>query len=168
MSKRTLDTKRLVTLSALIAVAMILSYIESLIPAFVAVPGVKVGLSNIATVFALYALGWPYAIIVSVIRVLLSALLFGNVVGLIYSLSGAALALLVMILLKRIDKFSSVGVSVAGGVCHNIGQVLAACVVMDTSAIALYIIPLTLSGTIAGVIIGIASGNLVERVKKYI
>ncbi len=168
MSKRTLDTKRLVTLSALIAVAMILSYIESLIPAFVAVPGVKVGLSNIATVFALYALGWPYAIIVSVIRVLLSALLFGNVVGLIYSLSGAALAMLVMILLKRIDKFSSVGVSVAGGVCHNIGQVLAACIVMDTSAIALYIIPLTLSGTIAGVIIGIASGNLVERVKKYI
>ena len=168
MKKKTLDTKRLVTLSALIAVAMILSYIESLVPAFVAVPGVKVGLSNIATVFALYALGWQYAICVSVVRVFLSALLFGNFVSLIYSLSGAALALLVMILLKKVDCFSSIGISVAGGVCHNIGQVIAACVVMETAAISLYIIPLLLSGTIAGVVIGLIAGNLVERVKKYI
>lgn len=167
-NKNQLDTKRLVTLSALIAVAMILSYIESMIPAFVAVPGVKVGLSNIATVFALYALGWPYAIIVSVIRVLLSALLFGNAVSLIYSLSGAALALLSMILLKKLDKLSSVGISVVGGVCHNIGQVIAACLVMETAAISLYIIPLTISGTIAGIVIGLVAGNLVERVKKYI
>lgn len=167
-NKKQIDTKRLVTLSALIAVAMILSYIESMIPAFVAVPGVKVGMSNIATVFALYALGWPYAIIVSVIRVLLSALLFGNAVSLIYSLSGAALALLSMILLKKLDKLSSVGISVVGGVCHNIGQVIAACLVMETAAISLYIIPLTISGTIAGIVIGLVAGNLVERVKKYI
>jgi len=166
--KNKLSTKQLVTLSVLIAVAMILSYIESMIPAFVAVPGVKMGLSNIATVFALYALGWPFAICVSVVRVLLSALLFGNVVSLIYSLSGAALALLVMILLKKFDLFSSVGISVAGGVCHNIGQVIAACIVMETSAIAVYIIPLLLSGTISGVVIGLIAGNLVERVKKYI
>ncbi len=163
-----LDTKRLVTLSALIAVAMILSYIESLIPAFVAVPGVKMGLSNIATVFTLYALGWPYAIIVSVIRVLLSALLFGNVTSLIYSLSGAALALASMILLKKLDKFSSVGVSVVGGLFHNVGQITAACLIMETSAISLYLIPLTISGTIAGVVIGLVAGNLVNRIKKYL
>lgn len=163
-----LTTKQLVTLSALIAVAMILSYVESMIPAFVAVPGVKIGLSNIATVFALYALGWPYAICVSVVRVFLSSLLFGNFVSLIYSLSGAALALISMILLKKLDKFSSIGVSVVGGVCHNIGQVLAACIVMETAAIAVYIVPLLVSGTIAGVVIGIIAGNLVERVKKYI
>jgi heptaprenyl diphosphate synthase len=163
-----LSTRQLVTLSALIAVAMILSYVESMIPAFVAVPGVKVGLSNIATVFALYALGWPYAICVSVVRVFLSALLFGNFVSLIYSLSGAALALLVMILLKKFDRFSSVGISVAGGVCHNAGQIIAACIVMETAAIAVYIIPLILSGTIAGVVIGLVAGNLVDRVKKYI
>ncbi len=165
---RKLDTKRLTLLSALIAVAMILSYIESMIPAFVAVPGVKMGLSNIATVFTLYTLGWPYAIIVSVVRVFLSALLFGNVVGLIYSVSGAALALLTMILLKKIDKFSTIGVSVVGAVCHNIGQIIAACIVMETAAIAYYLIPLFLSGTIAGVLIGIASGSLIERIKKYI
>lgn len=163
-----LTTRQLVTLSALIAVAMILSYVESMIPAFVAVPGVKVGLSNIATVFALYALGWPYAICVSVVRVFLSALLFGNFVSLIYSLSGAALALIVMILLKKLDKFSSIGISVAGGVCHNAGQIIAACIVMETTAIAIYIIPLIISGTIAGVVIGLVAGNLVERVRKHI
>lgn len=168
MKKRSLDTKTLVTLSALIAVAMILSYVESLVPAFVAVPGVKVGLSNIATVFALYALGWPYAICVSVVRVFLSTLLFGNFVSLIYSLSGAFLALLCMILLKKVNAFSSIGISVIGGVAHNIGQVAAACIVMETAGIMVYVIPLLLSGTIAGVIIGLIAGNLVERVKKYI
>jgi heptaprenyl diphosphate synthase len=163
-----LSTKQMVTLSALVAVAMILSYVESMIPAFVAVPGVKMGLSNIATVFALYSLGWPYAIIVSVVRVFLSALLFGNFVSLIYSLSGAAVALALMIGLKKLDKFSSVGVSVAGGVGHNAGQIIAACIVMENSAISLYLIPLVISGTISGVVIGLVAGNLVERVKKYI
>jgi heptaprenyl diphosphate synthase len=166
--KKKLSTKQLVTLSALVAVAMILSYVESMIPAFVAVPGVKMGLSNIATVFALYSLGWPYAICVSVVRVFLSSLLFGNFVSLIYSLSGAALALALMILLKKLDCFSTVGVSVAGGVGHNAGQIIAACIVMENAAISLYIIPLLISGTISGVLIGLVAGNLVERVKKYI
>ena len=166
--KKKLSTKQMVTLSALVAVAMILSYVESMIPAFVAVPGVKMGLSNIATVFALYSLGWPYAICVSVVRVLLSSLLFGNFVSLIYSLSGAFLALGLMILLKKLDKFSIVGVSVAGGVGHNIGQTIAACIVMENAAISLYIIPLLVSGTISGVLIGLVAGNLVERIKKHI
>ena len=166
--KKKLSTKQMVTLSALVAVAMILSYVESMIPAFVAVPGVKMGLSNIATVFALYSLGWPYAICVSVVRVLLSSLLFGNFVSLIYSLSGAFLALGIMILLKKLDRFSTVGVSVAGGVGHNAGQIIAACIVMENAAISLYIIPLIISGTISGVLIGLVAGNLVERVKKYI
>jgi heptaprenyl diphosphate synthase len=168
MRKNTLDTKKMVTISSLIAVAMILSYIESLVPAFVAVPGVKMGLSNIATVFALYTLGWPYAICVSVVRVFLSALLFGNFVSLIYSISGAALALIAMILLKKVNTFSSIGVSVAGGVCHNAGQIIAACIVMKNAAISLYIIPLIISGTISGVLIGIAAGMLVERIKKHL
>ena len=168
MRKTTLDTKKMVTISALISVAMILSYIESMVPAFVAVPGVKMGLSNIATVFALYTLGWPYAICVSVVRVFLSALLFGNFVSLIYSLSGAALALLAMILLSKSNLFSSVGVSVAGGVCHNAGQIIAACRVMKNSAISLYLIPLVISGTLSGILIGFVAGMFVERIKKYL
>ena len=163
-----LDTKKITTLSLLISVALILSYIESLVPAFVAVPGVKLGLSNIATVFALYTLGFPAAITVSLVRVCLSSLLFGNVPSLIFSLAGATLALVSMIPLSRINLFSSVGVSVVGAVCHNIGQVLAAAVVMKTLGVTYYLIPLLFSGTITGVVIGIISGILVERIKKHI
>ena len=151
------------TLSLLVAAAMILSYVESLIPPLAAVPGVKIGLSNIATVFALYTLGAPCAVCVSLVRVCLSALLFGNFVGFIYSLTGAVFALAVMILLKRIACFSTVGVSVAGGVFHNAGQVIAAAIVMDSPAIVYYLAPLAVSGTIAGVAVGLAGGLLAAR-----
>ena len=163
-----INTKTLVTISALIAVAMILSYIESLIPAFTTIPGIKMGLSNIATVFALYVLGWPYAILVSVIRVILSTMMFGKITGLIYGLSGAALALLAMILVKKTNRLSTVGVSVVGGVCHNIGQIIAVSIVMGTSAIALNLVVMLITGTIAGVLIGVAAGILIERIKKYV
>ena len=160
-NKKKNGTKRLVTLSILVSVAMILSYVESLVPPIVAVPGVKLGLSNIATVFALYTLGAPAAVTVSLLRVMLSSLLFGNFVALIYSLSGA-------ILLRRTAAFSSVGVSVVGGVAHNAGQIIAACIVMENAAISLYLPPLILSGTVAGVAIGIASGVLVKKTEKFL
>ncbi len=166
--KRSFDTRRLTVLSALIAVAMILSYVESQIPAFVAVPGVKIGLSNIATVFALYTLGPSAAVTVSLLRVCLSALLFGNAVSLIYSLAGAALALGTMLLLRRIGTFSELGVSVGGGVAHNAGQVIAACLVMENAAISAYLAPLALSGTIAGIAVGVAAGLLVKRLEKHL
>lgn len=162
------NTKKLTTLSLLIAVAMILSYIESLIPAFVAVPGVKVGLSNIATVFALYTLGAPSAVAVSLIRVFLSSLLFGNFAMMIYSLAGAFLALGFMVLLKYTEVFSEVGVSVVGGVAHNAGQVIAAAFMMENAGIAYYLIPLVVSGTVAGVVVGLAAALLVKRINKYV
>ena len=160
-----LDTKRLTVLSAMIAVAMILSYIESLVPAFVAVPGVKVGLSNIATVFTLYLLGVPSAITVSIVRVFLSALLFGNFASLLYSLGGAVLALTSMILVKKVKIFSSIGVSTVGAIMHNAGQVAVACVIMENAAISLYIVPLVISGTVAGAVIGIVSGLLYKKLE---
>lgn len=160
-----LDTKRLTVLSAMIAVAMILSYIESLVPAFVAVPGVKVGLSNIATVFTLYLLGVPSAITVSIVRVILSALLFGNFASLLYSLGGAVLALTSMILVKKVKIFSSIGVSTVGAIMHNAGQVAVACVIMENAAISLYIVPLVISGTVAGAVIGIVSGLLYKKLE---
>ena len=163
-----LEIKKITTLSLLISVSMILSYIESLVPAFVAVPGVKLGLSNIATVFTLYTIGWPGAITVSLVRVFLSSLLFGNIPSLIFSLAGASLALTSMIPLSRINLFSTVGVSVVGAVCHNIGQVIAAAIVMETLGVTYYMIPLLISGTVAGIVIGIISGILVEKIKKYI
>lgn len=161
-------TRKLTILSFLISVAMILSYIEAQIPAFVAVPGVKLGLSNIASVFALYALGAPFAVLVSLVRVFLSSLLFGNFAMMIYSLSGAALALISMVLVKKINLFSEVGVSVVGGVFHNAGQIAAAAVMMKNAGIAYYILPLIISGTVAGIAVGVVSGILVKRIGKRV
>ncbi len=161
-------TKKLTTLSLLVALAMILSYIESLMPAFVAVPGVKMGFSNIATLFALYTLGAPSAAAVTLIRVFLSALLFGNTAAFIFSLSGGIAALIFMILFKKIGIFSEIGVSVLGGVSHNAAQITAAVFMMENAGVAYYIFPLIISGTISGIIIGIISGMLIKRLKKYI
>lgn len=163
--KRRVNAVTVATLAMLVAVAMLLSYIEHLIPSPVPIPGVKIGLANIATVFALYVLGRRYAVVVTVLRVALSSLLFGNPVGLLYAISGAALALVGMCALKGVPIFSAVGVSVIGGVLHNTGQVIAAAFVLETAGLMITYLPLLLVfGTIAGVLVGVASGLLVRRI----
>ena len=147
----------------LTAAAMVLSWLESLVPLPV-VPGVKLGLPNLAVIFALYRLGTWEAWTVSLVRVVLVALLFGNGAALAYSVAGAALSLSLMGLLKKTGKFSSVGVSVAGGVAHNAGQILVAMALLETSRLAWYLPVLWVSGTIAGVLVGLVSGELVRRV----
>ncbi len=147
----------------LTALALVLSYLESLVPPL-GVPGVKLGLPNLAVVFALYRLGFKDACAISLVRVVLVALLFGNGAALAYSIAGAALSLALMGLLKRTGKFSSVGVSVAGGVAHNAGQILVAMALLETSRLAWYLPVLWISGMIAGVLVGIVSGVLVKRV----
>ena len=144
---------------------MVLSFVESQIPAFVAIPGVKIGLANIAVIFALYKLGWKEAVAVSIVRVFLVSLLFGSFLSLLYSLAGAVLSLTVMLILKGVKVIGKIGVSVSGGVCHNIGQIIVASIVMETNIIIYYLPFLLLSGTIAGVAIGLASAILVDRVK---
>ena len=158
------NTKRLVTLALCTTVAMILSYLESLIPLSFAVPGIKIGFANIAVIFVLYRFGWKEASIVSLLRIVWLALLFGNAMTLIYSVCGAVLSLTGMILLKRLQKFSEVGVSVAGGILHNAGQITAAMVLMDTAQIVYYLPVLAISGTIAGIVIGIVAAILIKRV----
>lgn len=164
--------KRVALLSILVSLAMVLSYLESLVPPFVPVPGVKLGLANSVTLFALYSLGHSDSGVISALRVGLSALLFGNAVGLAYSASGAALSLLMMILTKRVGVFSPIGVSVVGGVSHNIGQVLCAMAIMETAGLITYLAPLLISGTLAGVAIGAICGLLVKKtrstVEKYL
>ena len=147
----------------LTALALVLSYLESLIPPLW-VPGVKLGLPNLAVVFALYRLGWKDACAISLVRVVLVTLLFGNGAALAYSIAGAALSLSLMGLLKKTRKFSTVGVSVAGGVAHNAGQILVAMALLETSRLAWYLPVLWVSGTIAGVLVGLVSGELVRRV----
>jgi len=158
-------TKKIAVLALTIALAMILSFVESQIPAFVAIPGVKVGLANIAVVFALYKLGWREAALISLVRVFMVSVLFGTAVSLFYSVAGAVLSLAGMILLKKTGLFSTVAVSVSGGVLHNVGQIIMACLLLETNVIKYYLPFLILSGVIAGVVIGAVSAIMVKRVE---
>ena len=157
------ETKRLVLLAMLTAVAMILSYVESLLPS-VGIPGVKMGLANIAVIFALFRFGWKEAATLSLVRVVLVSLLFGSVGAMLYSLAGAMLSLAVMALLRRIDRFSTVGVSVAGGVAHNAGQILMAMLILQTKQLFGYLPVLAASGIAGGVLTGLAAALLIRRI----
>ena len=163
-----MKTRKITVMAMTIAVAMILSYIESQIPPlFTAVPGIKMGLANIAVVFALYKLGWKEAGVISLLRVFLVSVMFSplGVMGLLYSLAGAVLSLLVMIGLKAAGLFSSVAVSVAGGVFHNVGQIAMACILLRTKEIVYYLPVLALSGIVAGVLIGLIAAVMVKRIR---
>ena len=163
-----METRKIARMGLLTALALILSYVESLIPAFVAVPGVKMGLANIVVVFALYTLGPGEAAIVSIIRVLLSSLLFGSILSLSYSDAGAIISLLSMIIMMKTKIFGVTSVSVTGGVFHNLGQILVACLVLETDVLLYYLPVLILSGTITGAVIGIASSIVIKRLQKSI
>ena len=162
-----MKAKRVTFLGITIALAMILSFVESQIPALVAIPGIKVGLPNIVMVFLLYRVGWKETVIVSIIRIILVSILFGNVQTMTFSIAGAVLSLLGMILLKKLDWFSCIAVSIIGGILHNIGQIIAAVFWTGTAQIALYLPVLLISGTIAGTLIGLLSGIMIKRMEKW-
>lgn len=148
-----------------VALALILAYIEVLLPPlFSAVPGIKMGLPNIIIVFLLYRRGPVFAGIVSLLRILLVSMLFGNVMALLYSLAGGILSLAVMVILKKLNALSPVGVSVAGGVTHNVGQIMMAVLLLDTVQIGYYLVVLAITGTIAGIVIGLCGVLLVKRI----
>ena len=156
-------TKKLTLLGLLTAIALILSYVEALLPPiFVAVPGIKMGLPNIAIIFVLYRFGLKEAAAVSLVRLAAVALLFGSAMTLIYSLAGAVLSLALMSLLKKSNLFSMIGVSIVGGVSHNLGQILVAMWLMETAEIGYYMIILTVTGTIAGILIGLAGSFVLK------
>ncbi len=162
-----LNTKKITVMGLGAAVAMILSYVEFLLPpVWSAVPGIKIGLANIIIVFLLYKLGVAEAAVVSFIRLCLSALLFGSVVTLAYSAAGAVLSLTVMALLKKIDKFSTVGVSISGAVFHNLGQILMAILLLGTKELGYYMIVLTATGILSGIFVGVSGALLVKHIKK--
>lgn len=162
-----MKAKRVTFLGLSIALAMILSFVESQIPALVAVPGIKVGLPNLVMVFLLYRVGWKETVIVSIIRIVLISMLFGNVQTMTFSIAGATLSLLGMILLKKTNWFSCVAVSVTGGILHNVGQIVAAVFWTGTAEIAFYLPVLLISGTVAGTLIGILAGMIVKRMAKW-
>ena len=158
-----MKTKRLTTLGLAVALALILSYVERLLPPLVSVPGVKVGLPNIVILFLLYRYGWKEAGCVSLVRLLLSAALFTGFAAFFYGLAGAILSLTGAALLKRTDRFSPLGVSVAGGVLHNLGQIALAALILDSGYLFAYLPVLLLSGTLAGAVVGLLAGILIRR-----
>ena len=157
--------KKIALLGVLAALAIVLSYLESLIPPLVAIPGVKIGLANIAVMLALYKLSVKEAALISICRNLVIFLLFGGLLALLYSLAGSILSLTVMCILKKFTPFSEIGVSVAGGVTHNIAQIVVAVFTFSTPSLMLHLPVLLVSGTIAGIVIGICSGVIIKKIK---
>lgn len=150
----------------MVALAFVFSYFESLIPFSVGIPGVKLGLANLVVVVALYIMKPSQAFSISLIRILLTSLTFGNItVSLPYSLCGGLLSFAVMYFAKK-TKLSVVGVSMLGGICHNIGQIIVAAIIMETSKIAYYLPVLLVSGLLTGLLLGVVSKTVINRFEK--
>ena len=145
------------------ALALIFSYVELLIPINFGIPGAKLGLANLVIIIVLYKTDWKEALLLSVVRIVLAGFLFGNLFGILYSLAGGILSLAVMALLKRSGAFSIIGVSMAGGVSHNVGQLIMAMLVVETYAVGYYLPVLLIAGLITGTLIGIAGREMLKR-----
>ena len=168
-SSRNADRRtRLITISAMFAaLALIFSYVEVLIPIPVPVPGIKLGLANLVILIAIYRMGFKYAFTINMVRIVAAGLLFSGVFGMIYSLAGGILSIIVMYLLYRTGLFSMVGVSMAGGVCHNLGQLMTACVLLQNTGILSYFSVLLFSGLISGIAIGILAYIIEKRLPAF-
>jgi len=150
-----------------LALSLILSYIESLIPFNFGIPGIKLGLANLCVVILLYVCGWREALCVDVLRVILSGFIFGNMSMILYSLAGAVLSFICMAIVHRIRRFSPMGVSLTGGVTHNIGQLIVAVFALGTTRIIYYIPVLIISGALTGALLGFIAGMVINRIERY-
>lgn len=145
------------------ALTLIFSYVETLIPIHLGIPGVKLGLANLIIVITLYKMGVKEAYILSVVRVVLAGFIFGNMFSILYSMAGGLLSLTVMIFLKKTDEFSIMGISMAGGVFHNIGQLIMAAIVLESLSITYYLPVLLISGVLTGFLIGFIANEMLKR-----
>ncbi len=157
------NVKKVTAAALLAALALIFSYIEVLIPFNLGIPGIKLGIANLVVIIALYYLGIRYALLINLLRVFISGLLFSGLFGMLYSLAGALLSMAVMILLKRTNVFSITGVSMAGGVAHNLGQILTAAFVISNLKVFIYFPVLIISGVVSGAVIGILAYLILKK-----
>ena len=157
-------TKKTAWLGMFLAFALILSYVEALIPFSFGIPGIKLGLANLAVLLALYRMGKKEAFLIDILRIVLNGFLFGNLYSILYSMAGGILSFGIMVFLKKTGRFGMTGVSMAGGVFHNIGQLLVAAAVVETGGIFYYIPPLLIAGVGTGFLIGIVSQQVLNRV----
>ena len=152
-----LRTKKLALSAILAAMAMILSYIEALFPLPVPVPGIKIGLANLVILIAIYRLGFKYAFTINCVRIFTTGLLFTGLFGALYSFAGGVLSIIVMYALYRTNLFSMVGISMAGGVAHNLGQLITACIIMSNVKLMSYFAILLFAGVGSGILMGIVA-----------
>lgn len=162
-ARRAQNTRRLAFGAMFTALALIFSYVEFLIPLPVPVPGIKLGLANLVIIIAIYRMGFRYAFTINCVRIIASGLLFSGIFGMLYSFAGGILSLIVMYGLYRTEHFSIVGVSMAGGVMHNLGQLLTACLVVSNIRLMSYFAVLLFSGIISGILIGIVAYQIEKR-----
>lgn len=156
--------KKIAYMGLFAAIAIIFGYVESLIPFFAGIPGIKLGLANLAVLFILETYTWKEAALVSMVRILVIGFMFGNMFSILYSMAGAALSLTVMTLMKRFSGFSILGISVAGGVSHNIGQLIIAALIVENTSLFYYAPVLLISGVITGILIGILTREVTKRI----
>lgn len=157
-------SSRAAALGVVTALALIFSYIEFLVPLPIAIPGIKLGLANIVVLISLYALGPRYAFFVNVTRIALAALLFGSLFSALYALAGGLVSFTAMALLKRTKLFSCAGVSMAGGVFHNLAQLTVAALLVETSQVFYYFPVLLLAGMATGIGIGILATLILRAI----
>ena len=161
-------SKKVAVYGMMVALAFLLSYVETLIPFSFAIPGIKLGLANLVVVTALYCLGEKGAFVISIVRIVLTGLTFTSLSVMLYSLGGGFLSFLCMVLAKRFTSLGITGVSVLGGVTHNLGQLLIAALVVHTGSLMYYFPALLAAGTVAGALIGILGGLVTERLRPYL
>lgn len=152
----------------MIALAFVLSFIETLIPISLGIPGVKLGLANLVTLAGLFTVGISGTVVISLLRIILAGLTFGNMFSMLYSLGGWALSMLLMVIARKKNWFGISGISILGGVGHNIGQICVAALVVQQAGVFFYLPFLLLAGTGAGLVIGILGSTIIERIRNFI
>ncbi len=162
-----MNAKTITRFGMLTAVALVLGWVERFIPIAATAPGIKLGLANTVLLYAIYLMDIKGTTLLMVMKVLLSGFLFAGLSGMLYSFAGGILSLVVMLLLRRINGLSIVGVSIAGGVSHNVGQILAACLVVQSRAMLGYLPILLLAGIVTGLLTGIAAKSAIRGIEAY-
>lgn len=155
--------RQITTMGMLVALAMVLGFVETLIPINLGIPGMKLGLANIVVVIALFLFDIKTAVVVSILRIILIAMTFGNMSMMFYSIAGASLSLLSMIAISKIKSFSLISVSIVGGIMHNVGQIICAAFVVRTNRVFTYLPVLMIAGLVSGALIGIVAGLILVR-----
>ncbi|MDD7719580.1 MAG: Gx transporter family protein [Eubacteriaceae bacterium] len=162
------NSKFIATSAMFVCLALIFSYVEVLIPFSVGIPGVKLGLANLVIIIALYEMNFRYAFAINAIRIVITGLLFGGLFGVMYSAAGGLLSIVTMWALKKTGLFSMIGVSMAGGFSHNLGQLIVAALLVSNLKMFVYFPVLVFSGIASGILIGVVSYIIDGKLPKYL